>query len=107
MKTQEVTQPATQPAAPVTVRISATAADWHKLATLRANATAAKKLADAHEELMGIPSAEDIAKLANLPDAHGKLSAIVCDGNGQPIGKLAVYWFPGAEMPEGYRRRIS
>lgn len=94
-------------AAPVAVRITATAADWRNLSTLRANAAAAKKLADAAEAAMGIPTAEEIAAQAGLPEAHGSLRAVIVDGNGQPIGQLSVYYFPGAEMPAGYRRRLS
>lgn len=90
------------------VRISATAADWQRYMQAKARASAMEKEVKQIESALGIPEAKDIAKLCGLSaDSDAKVSALIVDGNGAPLGKLSVFWFNGAVMPAGFRRRVS
>lgn len=89
------------------VRIKATAQDWQRLMSAKQRANAAQAEAKALEEAMGIPSAETLAKDFSLPNSDGKASIHIVDGNGFPLGKMSVYWWPGSVTSPGYRKRIS
>lgn len=46
----------------------------------------------------------------NIPEASGKnvgQTFILTNGNGDEIGKVSYFSFPGATIPPGTRRRIS
>ena len=92
----------------IQVRINATAADWHALTEAKARASAAARHVEQLEKAMNIPDAKEIARLCGVSaEADAKVSALIVDGNGAPLGKLTVFWFPGCAMPAGFRRRIT
>jgi len=101
-------QPAWHESATVQVRINATAAEWHALTEAKARASAATRHVEQLEKAMGIPDAKEVARLCGISaEVDAKVSALIVDGNDQPLGKLTVFWFPGCAMPAGFRRRIT
>ena len=93
---------------PVQVRITATAEDWHRYTQAKARAAAMEKEVKQIESALGIPDPNENASLGGVCAAgDAKVSARNVDGRGACLGKLSVFWFPGCQMPAGFRRRIS
>lgn len=92
--------------APVPADIIVKADAFRAYREAKARAAAAQKEADAARKLAGIPSTEDLVNQLDLSKGE-KGEVVIKDGNGVPMGKIAVFWKDGFEMPAGFQARIS
>jgi len=78
------------------IQVQVTAQQWRDLLAARVRATAAQKEFEPLNEQLGIDG-ERFAAALGLPAIEGsKCHALVIDGNGAPIGKLAVSFSPAS-----------
>jgi hypothetical protein len=77
--------------------ITVPAADWKRWKALKAEASAIEKAAKALEATFPLPAPSE--------DTQG--TWVVVDGNGDEQGKMSVFLYPGAIIPEGWRKRLS
>ena len=95
---------ATAPAAVITV----TAADWHAYVTAAAAARAAEKEAAARKAVMlGQLADKETAVQELSATAESGATAVLQDGNGNPLGKLSLYWRDQYTVGAGFVMRIS
>ena len=87
--------------------IQVPAVKWDAYQKAKARASAAKREAEQLGEQCGIPDADALAKLMRLRYGIEKGEAVIQDGNGSPIGKVSVFYHPGATIPAGWRKRES
>lgn len=71
---------------------------WATRLALKAEIAAREKAVKALDEKLGFPDAAKVGKAAQI---------IIVNGNGLEIGKGSIFYYPGATIPGGWRRRIS
>lgn len=71
---------------------------WATRLALKAEIAAREKAVKALDEKLGFPDAATIGKAAQI---------LIVNGNGLEIGKGSIFYYPGATIPGGWRRRIS
>lgn len=89
---------------PAVVQVSASA--WQAYRKAQAIATAAQKDAEQLKAALGLPDASKLAYSLGLHTGD-KGEVIVQDGNSQAIGKISVFYYPGAQIPAAWRSRAS
>lgn len=90
--------------------ITVPADKWKAYRDAKAKASAMEREAKQLGEQCGIPDADTLARtLAGRvnPSHELKGEIVVQDGNGAPIGKISVFYHPGAVIPSGWRKRES
>jgi hypothetical protein len=80
------------------ITLKVKAEDWGRFLKLKAEKSSLEKEIKALENSFGFPEAEKVA---------ADKTFLIVSGNGDVCGKFTVYWFSGAEIPEGWRKRIS
>lgn len=87
-------------------QITVSADKWSEYLRKKAQANALKREIESLESEFNLP--EPAALAAEYGAQTGdKLMLEIINGNGQAIGKLSVFWFPGSETPPSWRKRIS
>lgn len=81
-------------------------ASWSKYLTLKAEGAAIEKQVKALEESFGFPTADNVAT-ENKLNPYDSLSLRVVNGNMDTIGKFSVFYYPGAVIKAGWRKRVS
>ena len=71
---------------------------WATRLALKAEIAAREKAVKALDEKLGFPDAATVGKAATI---------LIVNGNGLEIGKGTIFYYPGATIPGGWRRRIS
>lgn len=71
---------------------------WATRLALKAEIAAREKAVKALDEKLGFPDPATIGKAATI---------LIVNGNGLEIGKGTIFYYPGATIPAGWRRRIS
>jgi hypothetical protein len=87
-------------------QIQVSAAAWHAWRAMHQKASAAEKEAKALREAMGFPSTAALVELFGVNEVT-KASAVIIDGNGQPLGKVSVFHCGEKIIPAGFQSRIS
>jgi hypothetical protein len=88
------------------MQLTVTAEAWEKYLKLKAQKASLEKEIKALEAGFDFPAADKFA--ADFAAVEGEtLTVSIVNGNSQNIGKISVFWFPGAEMPAAWRKRIS
>jgi hypothetical protein len=92
------------PAAAITVA----AADWHAYLNAATAARAAEKEAAARKAvLLGHLADKEVAVRELMATAETGATAVFLDGNGNPLGKLSLYWRDQYTVGAGFVMRIS
>ena len=71
---------------------------WATRLALKAEIAAREKAVKALDESIGFPDAAKVGKAATI---------LIVNGNGLEIGKGTIFYYPGATIPGGWRRRVS
>lgn len=82
---------------PTVGNITVNAGTFSRYQRTRAAIAALERRSKALEAEMALP----------VPSEETSGQWIIADGNGLPIGKLSVFYYPGANIPPGWRKRIS
>jgi cell division protein FtsB len=72
--------------------------EWAKYLKLKSEKSALERQIKTLEESFQLPEAKDIAR---------EISGVIKNGNGDEVGKISFFHYPGANIPAGWRRRIS
>lgn len=78
--------------------VSVPAETWKRRLALKAEASALAKRIKELDETLGLPSAEEVGRPAQI---------LVVDGNGDIQGKGSIFHFGGSVTPPGWRMRVS
>ncbi len=87
-------------------KIIVNADDWSKYLKAKAQANALRQEIAGLETKFNLPDATELAAEFGAQPGD-KLSCEIVNGNGQTIGKISVFYFPGSETPAAWRKRIS
>lgn len=88
----------------VPAQITVCAEVWGRFIRAKSAAAAAEKEVKAVRAELGLP-ADAAAACALFGDAFPE--AVICDGNGRPVGKLTVFMRDAYTVPAGKSLRIS
>lgn len=81
--------------------------DWERYLALRSAANAFEAKAKALEQSLGFPDPKEIAIGFGLKTGDSTTLPIVSSKDNAPLGKLSIFWYPGARIPANWRKRIS
>jgi len=88
------------------MQIKVNSDQWSQYLKAKAQRSALEKQIKSLEADFKIPDASQLA--SEFSAVQGETLPIeIVNGNGQTIGKLTVFWFPGSETPPAWRKRIS
>lgn len=79
---------------------------WKQYLALKAEQAAIAKQVKAIESALDFPEASELAESFSCKPGDG-FSVSIVNGNQDILGKLSVFWYPGASIPSGWRKRIS
>ena len=87
-----------------TVKVEAS--NWNKFKKLVSEKSAIEKAIKELQNSFNLPSANEIAESQGLN--HGdKANVIILNGNGDEVGKMSIFYYPGATIPANWRARIN
>lgn len=82
------------------------AADWSRYLKLKAECSALEKQVKSLEQTFGFPTPDSLALDYGAVSGETLTFAVV-NGNGDYMGKISVFYYPGADIPPSWRKRIS
>ena len=90
----------------IPAQIEVEASAWRAYVIAKAKATAATKEAEVARLVIGLPDTAELVSLLGATEADGG-SAVLTDGNGAPLGKLAVSYRSAYAVKAGWVARLT
>lgn len=90
----------------IPAQIQVSAQDWHAWRAMYARAQAMAKEADALRKVLGLPETSALVALLGASQ-ETPVSAVIVDGNGAPLGKVAVSYRPPYSVAGTFVSRVS
>lgn len=89
---------------PAQIEVSAQA--WRAYVLAKGRATAAAKEAEVARLVLGLPDTPELVEMLGATEENGA-SAVLTDGNGAPLGKLAVSYRSAYAVKAGWVARLT